>query len=136
MSHAARRLHAWLIFDVSQMKRLVRWLAALLGILSLSHAANFDTSVVAKIVVRADGTLLFDGRKVEIRDLNALLTPIKEKNGVVWYYRANPQSDPPPKAMEVLKVIMAKELPIKLFSKEDFSESIDADGRPHREKKG
>jgi len=118
------------------MKSLCRILLLCLSLVGVTRAADIDASVVAKIVVKEDGSVLFDGRKIELREIDALLTPIKEKKGVVWYYRANPQSEPPPTAMEALKAIMAKRVPIKLFSKEDFSESVGVDGKPHREKKG
>jgi hypothetical protein len=117
------------------MKSLSRILIICLGLLGVVRA-DIDASVVAKIVVKEDSSVLFDGRKVEVRELDALLTPIKEKKGVVWYYRANPQFEPSPIALEVLKSIMAKRVPIKLFSKEDFSESVGPDGKPRRETRG
>jgi hypothetical protein len=117
------------------MKKLIRCLILLFGVVAFGRAA-VDESVVAKIVVKADGALYFDGKKTELRELEGLLKPIQEKHGVVWYYRASPRAEPHPVALEVLKLVMAKQIPIKLFSKEDFSEYVGADGKPQKQRKG
>jgi hypothetical protein len=52
------------------------------------------------------------------------LDALKEKKGVVWFYRANPQGEPPPHSMDVMKLVIDKRLPIALFVKEDFSERV------------
>ena len=118
------------------MKTALNFVVLLSLALGAVCAAEMNEAVVAKVAVKEDGALFFNGTKVAISDLGRLLAPIKEKGGVVWYYRANPDGEPPPNAMDVLKVIMAQRLPTKLFVKEDFSEFVGADGKPHQEKHG
>jgi hypothetical protein len=43
---------------------------------------------------------------------------------VVWYYRENPAGEPPRIATEVMKLISASKLPIRLSASPDFSDSV------------
>lgn len=87
-----------------------------------------------KIVIHADGTILVDGTSTKIQEVPAKLASLKERKGVVWYYRANPESEPPPNAMEVLKMVIDASRPIQLFTKDDFSETVSLDGKPQKAK--
>jgi hypothetical protein len=86
--------------------------------------AAVDEKEHLKVVVRADGTILADGARSDLGDLARRLDALKEKKGVVWFYRANPQGEPPPHSMDVMKLVIDKRLPIALFVKEDFSERV------------
>jgi hypothetical protein len=78
---------------------------------------------ILKISVLLDGSLLLDGRPIAFADLSRAI----ESAGAgttVWYYREQGESDPPPVAMEVIKCIAARKLPVRLCSKPDFSETV------------
>src|SRR5205823_3143630 len=47
-----------------------------------------------------------------------------EAKAVVWYYRQDANGEPHPTAMEVMKLITANRLPVRLSSKPDFSDSV------------
>ena len=47
------------------------------------RAAEVDQPVLATIAVKSDGTIYFDDRKVEFRDLERLLMLIEGKRGIV-----------------------------------------------------
>ena len=84
--------------------------------------------MVAQIAVKADGTILFDGRKADISELDRLLTPIIERRGVIWFRSVALRGQLHPKAIEVLKAIAAKRIPVRPFPK-DILEYIGADAR-------
>lgn len=91
-----------------------------------------DETNVAKVKVLADGKILLDEKQVTIEELKAALAKLKEKNGVVWYYRENPQGEPSPQTGDVIESVMEAlvevKLPIKLSTKPDFSDSLGPGG--------
>jgi hypothetical protein len=64
----------------------------------------FNTNVVLKLSVLQSGKLLANAAEVRLEDLDARLSETKNQNGVVWYYREAGQAEPPPTAMEVMKL--------------------------------
>ena len=111
---------------VAAMKRFV--LSILSSLLLLVGCAKqrsvHDGKEHVKVVVKADGTLFVEGTRSSLADLSGRLDVLKTKQGVVWYYRANPVGEPSPEAMAVIKLVIDKQLPIAMFSKEDFSEYV------------
>lgn len=95
---------------------------------------DYETSIVLKIVIHADGSILVDGARTNLPEVPAKLVSLTERKGVVWFSRANPEGEPPPNSMEVLKMIMDARRPIQLFTKEDFSETVGPDGKPQKVK--
>jgi hypothetical protein len=91
-----------------------------------------ETEAVLKIAIQLDGTILANGNQTDLASLSERMKETKEKEGMVWFYRANPTGEPPPNSMEVLKMIIDAELPISLFTKEDFSEILGEDGTPKK----
>jgi hypothetical protein len=87
-------------------------------LLSIGCTPSINEEVVIRIAVDESGQLTADDKPVEVDALPALLEPIKELRGAVWYYRANPEAEPHPTAMEVM------DMPVKLFIKPDFSEYL------------
>jgi hypothetical protein len=85
---------------------------------------------VLKVAVFADGRLTVDGVASTVQSLQESLRVLREKRGVVWYYREAGQQEPPPISMEVVKAVVEARLPIRLSSRPDYSDSIGADGRP------
>jgi len=62
-----------------------------------------------------------------------ILRELSKEKGEVWYYREAPETEPHPNAMKVLSAIVDQNLPVRLSSKPDYSDSIDDKGRsvPH-----
>jgi hypothetical protein len=102
------------------MKTFAHILVIVLSLVTLASAADVDESVVAKIVVKSNGELLFDDQKVEVRELERLLTPIQEKRGIVWYRIVPRREGLHPVALEVSKLLTSKRIPIRIFSRSDF----------------
>jgi hypothetical protein len=89
---------------------------------------KFNTDIVLKVSVLQSGKLLANGAEIRLDDLDARLSQLKSQNGVVWYYREGGQGEPPPIAMEVMKLVVKQSLPISMSSKPDFSDTIDEQG--------
>jgi hypothetical protein len=87
---------------------------------------NPDTPAL-KVAVLADGRLTVDGKACSIDELRASLEVLRVKHGVIWYYR---ESGPQKSAMDVMKVVLGAQLPIRLSSRPDYSDSINSDVRP------
>lgn len=79
---------------------------------------------VLKIAVYSDGRLTVDGAAASIPELREELTRLKNRHGVVWYYREVGQSQPPTIAMDVMKAVVEARLPIRLSSHPDYSDSV------------
>jgi hypothetical protein len=115
--------------NIHKMKTFTQILAIILTLFTVARAADVDESVVAKIVVKSNGELLFDDQKVEMRELERLLTPIKEKRGIVWYRIVPRREGLHPVALEVAKLVNSQRIPIRMFSRSDFAENMDVVGR-------
>jgi protein-S-isoprenylcysteine O-methyltransferase Ste14 len=89
--------------------------------------------VILKIAVLADGRLLADGTPTSLESLRERLGRVKAQHGVVWYYREGSDGEPPPIAMEVMSAVVDAGLPIRLSSRPDYSDAVDAGGSPDSE---
>ena len=69
---------------------------------------------VAKVKVNQTGTIYLNGKVVTIEALKQEFARLKQGNGAVWYYRENPQGEPPPQAMAVIQAIVDAHLPVRL----------------------
>jgi len=85
---------------------------------------------VLKIAVSANGQLTVDGKASTVQALQKLLLHLSEQHGAVWYYRETGHQNPPPIAMDVMKALVEAQVPIRFSSRPDYSDTIDADGRP------
>ncbi len=83
-----------------------------------------------EISVLMSGQILIDGIASTIDQVDERLTQLKSEGGTVWYYREAGQQEPPPEAMQIIKMVVENELPISLSSKPDFSDYIGEDGQP------
>jgi hypothetical protein len=101
----------------------------------VSCSRQSDSTPALKISVLKDGTILADGEETALPDLDRALTELEQTGGTVWYYREAGQEEPPPQAMEVIKLLADKSLPIMLSSQPDFSDYIGEDGRSLPRKK-
>lgn len=74
---------------------------------------------IANVNVTQGGTIYLDGKMVTLDVLKRKFASLKQANGTVWYYRENPQEEPPSQAMAVVEAVVEVHLPIKL-AKKDF----------------
>jgi len=89
------------------------------------------TGPVAKVSVLQSGKILIDGTESTIAQAEQRFTTLKSEGGSVWYYREAGQQEPPPEAMQIIKLVVDNELPVSLSSKPDFSDYVGEDGQPH-----
>jgi hypothetical protein len=78
---------------------------------------------ILKVMVFSDGAVRLDGRPVSLTGLAEALDAASSQGTVVWYYRENGAADPPETAMEVMKLIADRRLPVRLSTKPDFSDA-------------
>jgi len=86
---------------------------------------------IIKLSVLQSGKILVDGGESTIAQVEQHLTNLKSEGGMVWYYREAGQEEPPPEAMQVIKLVADFGLPVSLSSKPDFSDYVGEDGQPH-----
>ena len=87
-----------------------------------------DESVVGRVAVTATGAVSFDGAAVTIDVLKQKLADVKQRNGVIWYYREAGSTEPPSQAMEVMQLVVDNRLPISMSTKPDYSDVLLPDG--------
>ena len=100
---------------------------AFLGAFLAMTAAQAQESV-AKVSALASGKLLLNGQAANLATIEVEFKKLKNNNGGVWYYRENPQAEPPPQAMAVIELVVKHKLPVSMSSKPDFSDYIDEHG--------
>jgi hypothetical protein len=99
-----------------------------------SSAGAPQGPTVLKVAAKADGSLLLDGKPTDLTALDAQMATLEARGpgkGVVWYYREQPEKEPPPQAMRVVEMIMKHKLAISMSSKPDFSDYVDEQGVSH-----
>jgi hypothetical protein len=105
-------------------KRLV---SIILGI-GAAGAPALAAEPIARVSALASGQLLLNGQPVNLQALDTALKHLKEEHGVVWYYRQDPNHEPPPQAMDAFGLVVKYQLPISMSTKADFSDVVDANG--------
>jgi biopolymer transport protein ExbD len=110
------------------MTRLIR-IALAMVILGFTFQLMADSQKVFKIAITASGQISADGRPTTLEALMPILRKLAKNKGEIWYYREAPQADPHPNAMKVLSAIVDNNLPVRLSSKPDYSDSVDDKGR-------
>jgi len=93
-------------------------------ILGFTFQLMADSQKVLKIAITASGQISADGRLTTVEALIPILRELAKNKGEVWYYREAPLADPHPNAMKVLSAIVDNNLPVRLSSKPDYSDSI------------
>ena len=89
------------------------------------------TSPILRVSVLASGSVLLDGEALSLDELRERMEAEKAARPVIWYYREAAQGEPPPEAMQVMKLVVDNQLPISLCSKPDFSDYVDRKGVSH-----
>jgi biopolymer transport protein ExbD len=82
------------------------------------QAAVQQFAEIAKVKVDQAGTIYLNGRIVKIEQLRQEFARLKQANGAVWYYRQNPEGEPPPQAMAVIQAIIDASLPVRLLERD------------------
>lgn len=78
-----------------------------------------EATEIAKVKVTRAGMIYLNGKLVALEELKREFARLKQASGAVWYYRENPQGEPPPQAMAVVEAIVEAQLPVRLLE-EDF----------------
>jgi hypothetical protein len=81
-------------------------------------------STIWKVSVLADGAVLLDGDPSTLERLAAVFDAGPPEGAVVWYYRENAGGEAPPQAIQVMQLIAARRLPVRLSFLPDFSDSV------------
>jgi hypothetical protein len=79
---------------------------------------------IAKVKVDQRGQIFLNERLVSLDELRKAFYDLKQLNGSVWYHRENPEGEPTPEAMSVIKAVIDAQLPIRLSSKPDYSDVV------------
>lgn len=85
---------------------------------------------ILRVAVFADGRLTVDGAPSTLMALRESLHRLSAQHGVIWYYREAPQAEPPPIALQVMKELADSQLPLRLSSRPDYSDSVTASPPP------
>lgn len=99
---------------------------ALAGLPAVLHAQRRP---VMRLSVLQEGVLLVDDSLVTLPLLQQKLEALKQGQGIVWFYRENPQAEATPAVREAVQMLLASGLPISVSSRPDFSDYIDNEGR-------
>ena len=72
--------------------------------------------------VLESGKITANDQEVSFSQLGAILDDLAQKNGGVWYFRENPEHEPPPSLVKtiesVLDAIAARRLPVRIQPEE------------------
>ena len=108
--------------------RFIR-IASVAVIVALTFQLMAEPQKVLKVAITASGEVTADGRPTTLEALIPILRELAKNKGEVWYYREASKADPHPNVMKVLSAIVDHNLPVRLSSKPDYSDSIDDKGR-------
>jgi len=121
------------------MKKLIPFLILLIGITALAaenpKPPSSSPEVILKIQVFKTGKVMVDGAEISLAEVAKKLDDLKEKKGVVWYYREAASEEPSPQATEIIKMIIDRKLPVSMSSKPDLSDYIDEKGKSRPRKR-
>lgn len=86
------------------------------------------SEVVGRIRIAQSGEIWFDGSPVTLAALAPLLRDLRAAGGAVWYYREQPDAEPAPAAMAVVRLVIEHRLPISMSTCPDFADVVLPDG--------
>jgi hypothetical protein len=79
-------------------------------------------SVIIKVKILQSGKITANSQVVSLSELGKILDDLKEKDGGVWYFREDPEHEPPESLattiQSVIDAIASRELPIQLQPEE------------------
>ena len=85
---------------------------------------------ILRVAVFVDGRLTVDGAPSTVTALHDSLRRLSAQHGVIWYYRESPEAEPPPIALQVMKEMADSQLPMRLSSRPDYSDTVTASPPP------
>ena len=83
-----------------------------------------DAPGILKVGVLANGDVLLEGRRVTLGELGRAMQEAARNSAQVWYYRENAGAEPHPAAMQVMRLITANRLPVRLSAYADYSDDV------------
>src|SRR5580692_5349160 len=86
-----------------------------------------DMATVLKVSVLANGTMLLDGNPVTLEVLAQAMDAAPNGGTQVWYYRENAAGEAPAAAIPVMKLIVERRLPLRLYTRPDFLDGLAPD---------
>lgn len=89
-----------------------------------TEQAPLESTARLAIYVKKDGTVLLNGKKTDLKELEAALKQQKEKSGTVFYSRDDQQQDPPEIAIQVMDLVAKQELPIQFYTDSAFTKVV------------
>ena len=110
---------------------------ALVAVLTMAPGCSDDSSkaqmtetapTVLRVLVLADGAILLDGAKTSLLALRERFRDVADSHAVVWYCRAQGESEAPEVAPLVIQAVIDNRLPISMSSESDFSTVVAPDG--------
>jgi hypothetical protein len=103
---------------------------ALTNAMASGSSAQVDAGggPVGRVAVTAGGMVSFDSVPITLEALKTRLAELKQRHGVVWYYREAARVEPPKEAMGVVKFVVENHLPISMSTKPDYSDVVLPDG--------
>lgn len=114
------------------MKTKINIIVAVFLILVTSQKLSFadvkEAEQVLKVKVLQSGKVFADDKIVTLDELDRQFADLKDKQGVVWYYREDGTAEPPVVATDVMDLVIKYELPVSFSSRPDFSDYIDDEG--------
>jgi hypothetical protein len=111
------------------MTSFLRIVAAVTALIAFPFHIMAEPLKVLRIAVSSTGHITANGNPTTLEALAPLLSDLAKNKGEVWYYREAPKDEPQPNALKVLSVIIDHNLPVRLSSKPDYSDTIDDKGR-------
>ena len=79
---------------------------------------------VIKVYVEQNGEITANGTSISLTDLDSSFSQLKTNGGILYYSRANINSDPPPQSMKVMNLIIKYKLPVKLYTDKTFKVEV------------
>ncbi len=88
------------------------------------ESMELNEHAVLKVYVDKDGKISANNVIVRLVILDEQLKDLKDKNGIIYYSRANVTSEPPEESMKVMQMVIKYELPIRLYTDRTFTTPI------------
>ena len=89
-----------------------------------TEQVKLDEQGVLKVYLDKKGKITSNGNDVSLEELDEQLKELKDKNGTVYYSRADVASDPPEESMKVIQLVVKHEISIKFYTDKTFKTPV------------